>query len=163
VIDSFHTMGKVQIGLPLVNLTSQLLVNVYMNEFDQFVKRILKVRYYLRYADDFMLLSVDRKFLEKMIVAILYFLNTQLKLQLHADKVFLKTFASGNDWLGWTNFPHHRDLRTKTKKRMMKRISTHPTPETLASYLGLLKHGNTYKLEQRVIGNYLSANNFKFD
>lgn len=156
-------MGKSQIGLPLGNLTSQLLVNVYMNEFDQFVKRVLKVRYYLRYADDFMLLSVDRKFLEKMIIAISYFLNIQLKLQLHTDKVFLKIFVSGNDWLGWTNFPHHRDLRTKTKKRMMKRITIHPTPETLASYLGLLKHGNTYKLKQKLMDAYWLGKNIKSD
>ncbi len=44
-------------GLPLGNLTSQLLVNVYMNEFDQFVKHKLKVKYYIRYADDFVILE----------------------------------------------------------------------------------------------------------
>src|SRR3989338_3386884 len=41
------------VGLPLGNLTSQLLVNIYMNQFDQFMKHELKVRYYIRYADDF--------------------------------------------------------------------------------------------------------------
>lgn len=53
VIDSFHTEGKPGIGLPLGNVTSQILVNVYLNEFDQFVKRVIKARYYVRFADDF--------------------------------------------------------------------------------------------------------------
>lgn len=154
VIDSFNTAGKTQIGLPLGNLTSQLLVNVYMNEFDQFVKRVLKAKYYLRYADDFIVLSSDKKYLEGMIVSISYFLNTRLKLQLHADKILVKTMAAGVDWLGWVNFPQHRVLRTKTKRRMMERIVSHPTAETSASYLGLLQHGNVYKLEQKISNSY---------
>ena len=59
IISSFHTkQGK---GLPLGNLTSQLLVNIYMNEFDQFVKHELKQKYYIRYADDFVLSSHKKK------------------------------------------------------------------------------------------------------
>ena len=54
-------------GLPLGNLTSQLLVNIYMNEFDQFVKKELKVKYYIRYADDFVVLSQDKKYLENIL------------------------------------------------------------------------------------------------
>src|SRR5205814_853268 len=63
VIRSFYSTqpGK---GLPLGNLTSQLLVNVYMNEFDQFVKHELKIKQYIRYADDFVFLSHDRARLE---------------------------------------------------------------------------------------------------
>ena len=61
VIDSFNTPGKIGVGLPLGNLTSQLLVNVYMNEFDQFVKRVLKIKYYIRYADDFVFLSNNKE------------------------------------------------------------------------------------------------------
>src|SRR3989344_6289457 len=59
VINSFNTKEKVGIGLPLGNLTSQLLINIYMNEFDQFIKRKLKIKYYIRYADDFIILSRD--------------------------------------------------------------------------------------------------------
>jgi len=66
VIDSFATPGRPGVGLPLGNLTSQLLVNVYMNEFDQFVKRTLKMEYYIRYADDFLFLSPNKKELIKL-------------------------------------------------------------------------------------------------
>lgn len=137
-------------GLPLGNLTSQLLVNVYMNEFDLFIKHKLRVRYYIRYADDFVILSGDKIYLENLIPEISWFLSEKLKLALHSRKVFIKILASGVDFLGWVNFPDHRVLRTATKKRMMKRISANPKPETLNSYLGLLKHGNTNKLKRKV-------------
>ncbi len=136
-------------GLPLGNLTSQLLVNIYMNEFDQFMKHELKVKYCIRYADDFVILSEDKTTLCTVYQYIVQFLLRELKLELHPDKVFIKTFDSGVDFLGWVHFPEHRILRTVTKRRMIKRVSTCQV-DTLeavrASYLGLLKHGNTHKL-----------------
>ncbi len=148
IIESFS--AKPEIGLPLGNLTSQLLVNIYMNEFDQFVKHKLKIKYYIRYADDFVILSDDKNYLENLIFPINEFLFEKLKLQLHPNKVSIKTLASGVDFLGWINFPHHRVLRTTTKRRMIKRIEESPTSETLNSYLGLLKHGNTRKLQKEI-------------
>jgi len=149
VIDSFHSSepGK---GLPLGNLTSQLLVNVYMNEFDQFVKHKSGVKYYIRYADDFVLLSGNRKELEEKVEPIKDFLKNRLKLEAHENKVYIKTLASGVDFLGWVHFPDHRVLRTKTKRRMFKRIMARPTSETINSYLGLLKHGNARNLTSHI-------------
>lgn len=138
-------------GLPLGNLTSQLFVNVYMNVFDQFVKHRLKARYYVRYADDFVFLSRDRQWLERIIPAIRNFLDERLKLQLHPSKLFLKTFASGVDFLGWVHFFDHRVLRTSTKRRMMRRMRACPAPEVVQSYLGLLPHGNTFRLRHEVL------------
>jgi len=135
-------------GLPLGNLTSQLFSNVYMNEFDQFVKHKLKVKYYIRYADDFVFLSEDKNYLEKTIPEIACFLQIKLKLTLHPDKIFIKTLSSGADFLGWVNFVDHRVLRTKTKNRMLKRIKKNPSVETLNSYLGMMKHGNTQKIKR---------------
>ena len=117
-----------------------------MNEFDQFVKHKLKAKHYIRYADDFAILSDSRDKLEKLIQPISDFLQNKLKLELHPNKVFIKTSASGVDFLGWVNFTDHRILRTITKKRMMKRIKENPKPETINSYLGLLRHGNTQKI-----------------
>jgi len=150
VITSFETkLGK---GLPLGNLTSQLLVNIYMNEFDQFIKHKLKAKYYIKYADDFVLMSENREWLENLISVIGDFLNDKLRLTLHPDKVFIKTIASGVDFLGWVHFSDHRVLRTATKRRMMRRIKTNPNQETLASYFGMLSHGNGYKLEREIVG-----------
>lgn len=150
IIESFNTEGKVGIGLPLGNLTSQLFVNVYMNEFDQFIKREVKTQYYLRYADDFVILDTDKMRLEKLIFDIRKFLNSELRLALHAEKIFIKTIVSGVDLLGWNHFFHYRTLRTATKRRMLRRIDGKPSKETIASYLGLLLHGNTYKIAKKL-------------
>ena len=63
LINSFNTKDKIDVGLPLGNLTSQLFVNIYMNEFDQFVKHSLKAKYYIRYADDFIYFSINLNFI----------------------------------------------------------------------------------------------------
>lgn len=145
VISSFQT------GLPLGNLTSQLLVNIYMNEFDQFIKHKLKIKHYIRYADDFVILSDNKKYLSELIKPIQGFLSERLKLELHPNKVFIKTLASGVDFLGWIHFTDHRVLRTSTKRRMLKRIQKNPIPETINSYLGLMGWGNTDKIKQKLM------------
>lgn len=141
-------------GLPLGNLTSQLFANVYLNELDRFTKHKLKIKYYVRYADDFVIFSKNKDYLECLVPIIGYFLENKLRLQLHPDKVFIKTLNSGVDFLGWVIFPDHRILRGKTRKRMFKRIKSSPSPETLNSYLGLLKHGNTGKVRNKVALRY---------
>lgn len=154
IIESFSSKRH-GIGLPLGNLTSQLFVNIYMNEFDQFVKHKLKAKYYIRYADDFVLFSKDKKWLQEQIDPIRRFLKEKLALELHPDKIFIKTLASGIDFLGWVHFLDHRILRTRTKQRMMKRVRENSTQQTLQSYLGLLRHGNTEKIRSQVLKEYL--------
>jgi retron-type reverse transcriptase len=149
-----EVIGSFPKGLPLGNLTSQLLVNIYMNEFDQFVKHSLEAKYYIRYADDFVILSHDQKRLQRILVDIEMFLEEKLRLHLHPDKVFIKTLASGVDFLGWVHFPSHRVLRTATKKRMFRRLAERKGSEgeeaTEQSYLGMLLHGNANKLQQKI-------------
>lgn len=149
VVGSFNsTPGK---GLPLGNLTSQLFANVYLNELDQFVKRDLKATYYIRYADDFVVFSRDKKWLTSLVPCIAAFLHEKLCLSLHPDKVSLRTVASGVDFLGWVHFVDHRVLRTATRKRMFRRLEATDGKEgTIHSYLGLLQHGNTKKLQGEV-------------
>ena len=154
VIDSFSTAGNPAVGLPLGNLTSQLFANVYMNVFDQWVKHRLKAKYYVRYADDFVFLSRDKLWLESTIPQIRHFLSKKLKLTLHPNKIFLKTSASGMDFLGWVSFPRHRVLRRVTKQRMFVKMKIRPSLETLQSYLGLLYHGNTEKTRQELLWQF---------
>ena len=150
IIGSFQTKDKIGMGLPLGNLTSQLLVNIYMNEFDQYIKRNLKAKYYIRYADDFLILNNDKKILENLLSQISEFLDTKLKLKLHPNKISISTLASGVDYLGWVHFPHHRVLRTATKRRVTKKLSKNTSLETKASYLRLLSHGNTYDFRRKL-------------
>lgn len=152
VIRSFEASpGK---GIPLGNLTSQLFANIYMNEFDQFVKHRLKARFYIRYADDFVFLSHDRSQLVRLLPRIQSFLCEKLNLSLHPNKIVLQTLASGLDFLGWIHFSHHRIPRTKTKKRMLKRNRQSLKNETLQSYLGLLSHGDAHELQMRLLNEY---------
>ncbi len=148
VIDSFETANNNEKGLPLGNLTSQLLVNIYMHEFDMYVKQGLRVKYYIRYADDFVIFSPDKTYLEDILLSIEKFLFEQLKLKLHPDKVYIKTYFSGVDFLGWIHFPYYRQLRTTTKRKMIRNLQGYPKTQTVISYRGLLSHGNTYKLQK---------------
>lgn len=150
IIDSFETEQKSNKGLPIGNLTSQLLVNIYMNEFDQFVKHKVKAKYYIRYADDFVFLSGDKKWLEDLLPQVSDFLESKLKLALHPNKVFIKTYASGVDFLSWVHFSNHRVLRTATKQRMFKKLKKSSKEEIKQSYLGMLLHGNTYKISSKI-------------
>ncbi len=150
IINSFcATPGVAHRGLPLGNLTSQLLVNIYMNEFDQFTKHTLKATHYIRYADDFVFLHKDRNYLESLVPRISDFFQNKLKLSLHPDKLHLKTLSSGVDFLGWVHFPDHRVLRTSSKRRMFRRLEeVQGKEETTLSYLGMLRQGNTWGLRE---------------
>lgn len=145
VVSSFSSTAEGK-GLPLGNLTSQLLVNVYMHEFDMYMKQGLRVKYYIRYADDFVIFSEDKSYLEELLLSIDAFLSEKLKLILHPDKVSIKTHASGVDFLGWVHFPHHRQIRTTTKRKVVRKLKGFPKQETMSSYRGLLSHGDTHKL-----------------
>ncbi len=129
-------------GLSLGNLTSQLLVNIYLNEFDQFVKHVLKAKYYIRYADDFVIFSNNKKDLQTLLMKIRIFLSLNLNLELHPNKVSINTLGSGIDFLGWVHFSRHRVLRTVTKRRMMKKVNE----KNVISYRGMLQWGNGWKL-----------------
>lgn len=164
IVSSFETSpGK---GLPLGNLTSQLFANVYMNRFDQFVKHQLKTVHYIRYADDFVLLSEDYMYLRSLIPHIQNYLKAELALELHSGKLSISSVASGVDFLGWVHFPDHRVLRTATKRRMFRNLVEKSVPQSIlqktsyrpefvsdpivASYLGMLSHGNARQLQREV-------------
>ncbi len=141
IIESFSP------GLPLGNLTSQLFANVYMNRLDQFVKHELKIVGYVRYADDFVLLHPDRELLIECLDKITSFLQDQLHLDVHPKKIVLKRYAGGIDYLGYVCFPHYRVLRTKTKRRMFKRVNE----KNFSSYNGILQHCRSINLQAKLL------------
>jgi retron-type reverse transcriptase len=150
IIDSFHhTKGK---GLPLGNVTSQLFANIYMNRFDQYIKHVLKARYYIRYCDDFVILDQSQGSLETMIPDISSFLLKELSLDLHPRKVEIRKIIQGIDFLGYVAKPYYRVLRTSTKNRLIRKIKENKKlydsgqiakekfDAIVASYLGMLSH-----------------------
>lgn len=149
-------------GLPLGNVTSQLFANIYLNELDQFIKHKLKVKYYVRYCDDFVILSDNNQNLEKFISQIRDFLKQTLKLVLHPDKIIIRKYHQGIDFLGYVVFPHYRVLRTKTRQRIFGKIKKRHQDlqdslitekffnQSLQSYFGILKHCFGYKIKKRM-------------
>ncbi len=138
-------------GLPLGNVTSQLFANVYLNELDQFVKHVLKEKYYLRYCDDFVIHGKDDHHLVSLIIRLNNFVNEKLKLSLHPRKVEIRKLSQGIDFLGYVTLPHYRILRTKTKKRMLKKLMLRDGREEarLQSYLGMLRHCSGQKIKEQ--------------
>ena len=152
VIDSFQTDSKK--GIPLGNLTSQIFANIYLNELDQFVKHELKVKYYLRYADDFVILSRNRNEFHQYTGILVSFLRDNLKLELHPKKIIVRRLDWGIDFLGYVVLPDYILPRTKTKRRIFKKlkekISSENFNQSLQSYLGYLKHAESYKITQEL-------------
>jgi len=97
-------------GLPIGNLTSQFWANVYLNELDQFVKRRLKARAYLRYVDDYLLFSDDKAELRQWRAEIIQFL-AGLRLTIHENSAQPRPCANGVTFLGFIVFPDHRRLK----------------------------------------------------
>jgi len=138
--------------LPIGNLTSQVFANIYLNKLDWFVSKKLGIKNYFRYADDFIMAHQDADYFKKALIKIDNFLQHELSLQLHPNKVQIRKLSQGVDFLGYVILPNYIVLRTKTKKRMFKKmrlkkdlldqglIEEDPFNQSMQSYLGLLKH-----------------------
>jgi RNA-directed DNA polymerase len=150
-------------GIPLGNLTSQLFSNIYLNELDQFVKRELRERHYIRYADDFAIVGENPAHLENIAGLIEKFLKEKLDLEIHPQKIIIKKWSQGIDFLGYVALPHYTTLRTKTKRRIFKKIKLNEEKlkqgfiikesfdQSLQSYYGILTHCSGYKLKLKLI------------
>jgi len=91
------------------------------------------------------------------------FLKEKLKLFLHQDKIIIRKYHQGIDFLGYVVLPYYRALRTKTKRRILKKIkkryqdlriglvSEQSFNQGLQSYLGILKHCRGYKIRKQII------------
>lgn len=155
IIDSIDSPTNVPIG----NYLSQWFGNLYLNELDMFLKHNCKIKYYLRYCDDFLLFSNDKQFLKDMSVKIEEFVTTKLKLKL--SKCNILSTSQGVDFLGYRHFSAGYILvRKSTAKRMkknikalkyklvVKKISKESALSTVASVEGWLKWANAYNLKK---------------
>jgi retron-type reverse transcriptase len=151
-------------GLPIGNLTSQLFANIYLNELDQFVKRVLRERWYGRYMDDFFVISGDKKHLEKIKNKINTFLENKLKLTLHPKKSFIQNVKYGVCFVGYRIFFDHVLVRGSTLRRFQKKyrkklkkvlgglLEEKKLEACKQSFRGHLKHANTYWLDKKMFG-----------
>ncbi len=146
----FHTPDGC--GLPIGNLTSQLFSNVYLNEFDQFMKRTLGARHYGRYVDDSYVISSDRDWLLAIVPEIRRFLQEHLGLELHMGKLHVRDIREGVEFLGAFVKPWRIYVSNKTLARIRKNLraldlrDVDHVSNSVNSYLGVLSHNATYNL-----------------
>lgn len=150
-------------GLPIGNLTSQLWANVYMNALDQFVKRCLKCKCYVRYVDDFLLFSDSKQKLWEWKKGIVEFLWS-LRLSMHMKSSTVYPVNNGIPFLGFILFPHKRRLknrnarmfekRLRRKQRAMRRgeLSFDDLNLCVKGWVAHAVHGETYGLRRTILG-----------
>lgn len=146
IIDSFQ-LEIPKKGIPLGNVTSQLFINIYLHELDEFVKRTLKVKWYIRYADDFVILENSKTILEGYKIEIEKFLTNGLKFEIKKQNTYIQTLSSGVTFLGTTFLPKYKIISKRNRRRFLNKVSEN----NLHSYLGFLKPVKGKKLEEQLI------------
>jgi retron-type reverse transcriptase len=139
------------VGIPVGNLTSQLFANVYLNKLDQFVKHELKVKYYVRYMDDFIILSEDPAELRRLLAIIEEFLRRELRLELNPKTTILAA-KNGINFVGYIHYKDHKKIRKDARRRLTKLLKAFETGEveleyfdrSIESSFGHMEHADTY-------------------
>jgi hypothetical protein len=166
----------VNCGLPIGNLTSQFFANVYMNALDQYVKHVLKCRFYVRYVDDFILLSESTTELQNWLEAIELFLFNDLELSINQQATKIDRISNGVDFVGFIIRPFYTLCRRRVIgncKRALKKYRDllvideenatgykydytclDKLLSTMNSYLGHFKHAKTRKVVLNIIRQY---------
>ncbi len=159
--------SKGHCGLPIGNLTSQIFANFYLHGLDKFVREQLNIQYYGRYVDDFVLLHQDKKVLIEARQKISSFLYSNLRITLHPQKFYLQHYSKGVKFIGTVLKPHRIYIGTRTKTNLYDKlykmlplmaVSLKSTlskldsfVSTVNSYLGFMRHYNTYNLRSRIL------------
>ncbi len=146
-------------GLPIGNLTSQLFGNLYLNDFDHFVKRELKCKYYGRYVDDMIFFHRDKDYLKKIISEVRNYLKDNLGLELHEQKTYLQEVNKGVRFLGAIIKPGRiyagPRLCQGFYQCLIKAAKGQANIQEINSYLGMLKQFRSFKLRKKYLTSYL--------
>ncbi len=167
-------LAKKNKGLPIGNLTSQLFSNIYLNSFDNFIKRDLKFKYYGRYVDDFILINNNKKDLKNSIFQIKKYLKEELELEINKKKIYLQHLKKGVDFLGIIIRSYRVYIKNRTKHNFYKKINKvnnlvnnkkqqldkDGILSSINSYLGIMKHYNAYNLRKKVLTTKFSSTFF---
>ena len=141
------------VGIPVGNLTSQLFANVYLHRLDVFVKHELRAEYYMRYMDDFLIISDDLEQLKRWQKEIEVFLRDNLNLELN-PKTTIVYAKNGVDFVGyrhWNSTKKVRKAAMRRMKRLMKNFAEGTITEeyfdkSFISRIGSMQHADTYNL-----------------
>jgi RNA-directed DNA polymerase len=158
LLDKIIDNSPGEIGLPLGNLTSQLFANIYLNEIDQYCKRILKLKYYIRYADDIIVIVENKEHAQYILNNVNKYIKTTLNIELHENKSKIFPIYQGINSIGFKNYITHKLLRNDCKKKIKRKIKSF-------KYLYENKRITKEKIEQIVNswhGHSKKANQYNF-
>ena len=159
-------------GMPVGNLSSQMFANLYLNELDQYCKRTLGIHFYVRYMDDVIILHQDKDQLHEWKRIIDTFLKEKLQLDLN-EKTCIRPMTLGVEFCGYKIWNTHIKLRKSTAlkmKRNLKKlqkeyaageVTVEEAKQTISSYLGILKHCDSYSLKRTIFGEYGSSEEYE--
>ena len=148
--------------MPLGNLTSQFFANIYLNELDHYVKEQLKIKYYIRYVDDFVIFHESKIMLEYYQEKIDEFLKTKLALELHPDKSKIIKFSNGTNFLGFRIFSEFRLIRKRNLRKFEKEflmlkelyqkgaVEREKVIEIFQGWIAYVSHADTYKYRRHI-------------
>lgn len=145
-------------GVPIGNYLSQYFANLYLAYFDHWIKEVLKVKHYYRYADDIVLLSGDKDQLRRWVISIRIYLKEKLKLELKSNYQIFPVEARGIDFVGYVFRHDYVKIRKGVKLRLMKlvrlykegKISQEKFEQSVTSYFGWLKYCNSKNLLRKI-------------
>lgn len=147
-------------GLPIGNMTSQIMAIFYLDDLDHFIKEKLHIKYYIRYMDDLILIHPDKKYLEYCLLEITKKIKN-LKLSLN-NKTQIYEIHKGLPFLGYKFLLKEKKLliliNSKTKRRIKKRLKKHKKnyheqKKIIISYNGYLNNANTGSLIYKIMFN----------
>ena len=155
-------------GLPIGNVTSQWFANFYLQGLDHYIKEKLHAKYYVRYMDDMVILGSNKRKLGKMKAAIEQYLHN-IGLELNSKWQKFKTDSRGIDFLGYRFFHYKTILRRsimlrisrKVRKVYKKKSYNKHNCMAIISYLGWIKHSDSYQLYQKWIKPYINVKHMK--
>jgi hypothetical protein len=157
------------LALPIGNLTSQLYSNVYLNPFDQFVKRDILCEHYGRYVDDSNMTDPDKDWLIAQVPKVREFLADELGLHLHMGKLHVQEVSNGVEFLGAFVKPFRDYVSNKTLERirgnmrMLDLRNSQHVMSSVNSYLGVLSHSASYHLRREIFDNDALAKVIEID
>lgn len=142
-------------GVPIGNYLSQYFANLYLTYFDHWIKEVLGVKYYFRYADDIVILSSNKPELHLRLSQIIEYLQNNLKLQVKENYQVFPVAARSIDFVGYRFYHTHTLLRKSIKQRCARMVAHNNNPQSRDSYNGWLVHCNSKNLRKKLFNEKL--------
>ena len=151
------------LGLPIGNFLSQIFGNLYLSDFDHWIKEVKGIKFYYRYCDDCIFLLDSKEELHRLRVEISEYLGSKLKLEVKTDWQIFPIDSRGIDFIGYRFFTTHTLLRKSIKNNFTHKIkvikkdwegmNSFQIINTIMSYVGWMKYGNCFNLNIQHINN----------